>query len=327
MHITPRRIMTTLACSAALLGVAGAVPAARGFVGQQEQGAASKLIKQLGDESFDVRRNARNDLFKMGQSAIPALLAAALDKSNETGYSAVRILARMMKELQGDDAAAAKEALSKLAKGEDAIARQARESLEEAGRQPQRRVNGMRPGGGVFQFGGNGRNRSSQTTIVNGVQNTTVREPGVTVEISRDPNGSVSVTQTLEGKKPKTWKAKSLDELKKNHPEGFKVFEEYGRTAVVRVPDLEGLLAMPPMMDPFQGMDPFERFDRLDPFRRRRPAPKVDKEVKDAQLLIQDMSDLLRSLKRKSNAPELQRMESKLDALKRNLDRIQKAAQ
>ena len=133
---------------------------------------------------------------------------------------------------------------------------------------------------------------------------------------------------TDEGKKPKTWKAKSLDELKKDHPDGFKIYETYNRRMPsVVVPggldDLFGgdVFAMPPMRDPFQGGDPF------DVFRRRRQAPRAEKEIQDAELLMQDMAELLKSLKQKTNAPEVKRLESKLDALKRNMNRVKQQVQ
>ena len=49
--------------------------------------------------------------------------------------------------------------------------------------------------------------------------------------------------------------------------------------------------------------------------------------MQDAELLMQDMAELLKSLKQKTNAPEVKRLESKLDALKRNMNRVKQQVQ
>jgi hypothetical protein len=309
------------------MAVGGVAVTAGGLAAQEKSDTVGQLIKQLLNDSFDVRREAKQKLFELGPKAIPALKASALDKSSDTGFSAVRILSRMMNERPAADSQAARAALAELAKGDDALARQARESLEEA-RQP-----GLpggvprRPNMGGFGPGVNS-GRSSTTTIVNGVRSTTIREPGRQIQITVDPQGPVSITVTDEGKKPKTWSAKSLDQLKKDDPDGFKIYETYNRRMPIvvgpgRLGDLFGddLFAVPPMRDPFQGRDPFEGF------RRRRQAPRAEKEMQDAELLMQDMAELLKSLKQKTNAPEVKRLESKLDALKRNMNRVKQQVQ
>ena len=337
MNLSRRMIGLTVG-TGLLLAAAIAIPAKTLTAQERGVGTTSQLIKELGDDSFDVRRQARESLVKMGRQAVPALTATAMDKTKETGYSAVRILTRMMNELEANDSAAAKEALAKIAKGEDTIARQAREALEEAEQVQRRRpqgAQGMRqiPGGGLqFQMGGNGNTRSSQTSIINGVVNTKVTEPGRTVEIKKEPNGSVSVTVTDEGKKPKTWSANSVEELKQKHPDGHKLLEQYsGRNVRMAMPNMDDffnmnmddIMGMQQMMIPRMGRDPFGGADPFEQFRRRR-APQVSKEVQDAKLLVEDLQQLVSSMKKKSQATELKRMESKLDALKRSLDRVQK---
>lgn len=337
------RRIPAVALGAGLLIAAGvAVP--EGHLVAQERPAVdvNKLVNELVDDSFDVRRAAKEKLVRLGKLAVPALTAAAQDATNDTNYSAVRVLTRMARDLDGENANAAKTALQKIAKGNDIIARQARESLEEmqqAERRPQR--GGVRnfgiPGGRVDIIGGgNGNFRSSQTSIVNGVVNTKVTEQGRTVEIKRDPQGSVSVTLTEDGKKPQTWKADSLAELKTKHPKGHELLQKYsGNTRRMMIPRGGGLgINIDDLMEDMMGapmqfgaVDPFEQLDRLDPFRRRRrPAPQVSKEIKDAKLLTRDLADLVSSMKKKSASPELQRMQDKLEALQRSLDRIEKQA-
>ncbi|MFK7818465.1 MAG: hypothetical protein AB8G99_07090, partial [Planctomycetaceae bacterium] len=292
MNLSRRMIGLTVG-TGLLLAVAVAVPQS---LIAQERGLdrTGQLIQDLGNDSFDTRRQARESLVKMGRKAVPALTATALDKTKETGYSAVRILSRMMNELSGEDAAAAKSALQKIAKGEDTIARQAREAVEEAAQVQQRRQRrpGIQqmPGGGMqFQLGGNGNTRSSQTSIINGVVSTKVTEPGRTVEIKKDPNGQVVVTVTDEGKKPKTWSAKSAEELKTKHPEAHKLLQQYsGRVGRMAMPmddffnmNMDDIMGMQQMMIPRMGRDPFGGADPFEQFRRRRAprAPQVSKEV------------------------------------------------
>ena len=243
-------------------------------------------------------------------------------------------------ERRGPDADTAKAALQKIAKGDDVIARQAREVVEEAAKRKPfaggpgvRGIQGLPGGGNIqqFQFGGNGGNFRSRTTVINGVQSTTIRDGERVVKIERDPNGPVSITVTDPGKKPQSWKADSVEDLKKKQPEGFKMFEKYnkdnvrlGRLPRMRVPmglfdDLDRMMGMgggfgmgPMMMEPM---------DLDDPFGRRRAA-RAAKEVKDASLLAQDMAELVKSLKKKSKEPEVARLEAKIEALQRSLARV-----
>ena len=312
------RRLTPAALCAGLVIAGGSIVQTNVASGQQKKtsdGGVKQLIKQLEDDRFDKRREAREKLFELGEKAVPALTQTALDKTKETGYSAVRILSRMVKETTGKPAETAKAALQKIAKGDDAMARQARESLEEAETQrraPQR--GGLR---GMPLAGGG---RSSQTSVINGVVNTTVREPGRTVQIKKQPTGEVSITVTDEGQKPKTWSAKSEDELKKKHPDGFKLFQQYDQNNV-RIGI--GIGGIPQDMFDMLGRDPFGGRDPFDPFnRRRRVAPRVQKDIQDAELLMEDMSELLKSLKKKTKEPEVDRLERKLESLKRSVDRI-----
>lgn len=281
---------------------------------------AARLIAQLADKSFDVRRKARERLFEMGTAAVPALTATAQDRTKETGYSAVRILARMLREKPGGAADAARKALKKIAGGEDAMARQARESLEEAKQPARGDIQGIRR---IDPFGGNlqmrvGNGRSVQVSNNNGKKTITVREEGRTVTIVEDDN--ITVTSD-DGKNKKTYRAENLGELKKKHPEGWRLYSEYSKLAQmpqfprIRVP--QGFLA--PNIELFN--DPFFN----DPFgrpRRRGVAPQIKVELQDAEMLLEDMRELLNSLGKKSKHAEVARMKSKLAALERNLERI-----
>ena len=56
-----------------------------------------KLIEQLSSDSFDARREAKDQLASLGVRAVPALAEAA-GKDTDAAYSAVRILSRMLSE-------------------------------------------------------------------------------------------------------------------------------------------------------------------------------------------------------------------------------------
>jgi hypothetical protein len=80
------------------------------------------------------------------------------------------------------------------------------------------------------QAGGKGQTR--QVRVTNGVKQIDVSEDGRKVQITDDPAQGVKieVTESKDGKETKQkFSAKNVDELKKNSPEGYKVYEKYAQ--------------------------------------------------------------------------------------------------
>ena len=110
------------------------------------------------------------------------------------------------------------------------------------------------------------------------------------------------------------------------------MFEKYNKDNVRlgRLPRMRVPMGLLEEMDRMMGMGGgigmggpmmMEPMDLDDPFGRRRVA-RAAKEVKDASLLVQDMAELVKSLKKKSKEPEVARLEAKIEALQRSLARV-----
>ncbi len=294
-----------------------------------------KLIEQLSSDSFDARREAKDQLASLGVRAVPALAEAA-GKDTDAAYSAVRILSRMLSE--GDEAAvkAARKALQKLAEGKNAIARQARETLQEAdegGRAAQAGPGrlGLRAAANFLRTEVGPRGvRTVQRTVADGTERIMIREPDRTLQVTLSAEGEISVRliPTDARQKPATYEAASAKELREKHPEAWKLYEEARSAAAAGVP-VAPVPVVPGMPDLFRGdlNRQLEQMQRDRPARLRRlqglPDPEVETEIRDARLLVQDLTELVAAMKTKSKAAELARMEAKLDALKRSLDRIE----
>ena len=63
---------------------------------------------------------------------------------------------------------------------------------------------------------------------INGVKKIVANENGRKIQINDDPNQGIVVTVTENGK-AKKYEAKNADELKKKHPDGYKIYEKYSK--------------------------------------------------------------------------------------------------
>jgi hypothetical protein len=223
---------------------------------EERESDVAGLVQQLDADRFSDRQAASEKLAAAGASAIPALIEAAQTGAPETAARSVNILGDHL--MKGDPSvkAAAKTALETIAQGENAVAaRRAKAALEESERPqtPPLAANG-RPlpirifGGGIQggiqigQIGGNGQiqiqvaqNNGVQVRRVaiannNGVKQIEAEEGGRKVKIKDDPNNGIEmeVTETKDGKETtQRYQAKNADELKKNHPDAHKIYEQY----------------------------------------------------------------------------------------------------
>jgi hypothetical protein len=224
------------------------------------EGDLGEWVKQLDADRFTDRQAASEKLAAAGARAIPALIEAAQSGPPETAARAVNILGDHLTKGDAPTQAAAKSALETIAQGQNAVAaRRAKSALEES-QKPQPPAQNVRVlplrifGGGIqggIQIPGGGQiqiqvaqNNGAQVRRVavannNGVKQIDAQEGDRKVKIKDDPNNGIEmeVTETKDGKETtQKYQAKNADELKKNHPEAHKIYEQYNNQAQVRVP-------------------------------------------------------------------------------------------
>ena len=188
-------------------------------------------VKELNADSYRKRRAASINLQQVGKRAFPALIEATKDGNREVTTRAIHILKEHF-ESATDKAlkTAAKSALEKISSGTNRIAAgQAKEAITPAAkpnpvRRPRivRRVNIAPFGGGLprIQLPRAGAARRTNITINRNGQKTRIQIDGKKISIQvtqKDKNGK-DVVEIFE--------AKDLDELKKKHPNGYKIYQK-----------------------------------------------------------------------------------------------------
>jgi hypothetical protein len=219
----------------------------------------AELIRQLDADRFTDRQAASNKLEAAGERAIPHLIETAENGSVEASARAVNILAAHLSGRDAATKAAAREALEKLAESKNAsTARRAKGAIEESQKPqpataPARRairiigangriqIGGAVPGGQIqvqVQQRAVGGGRQVTITTVNGVKTINAVEGNRKVQIKDDPQNGIEmeVTETKDGKAvTEKYKAKNAEDLKKKHPDAYKIYDEYARQGGVQV--------------------------------------------------------------------------------------------
>ena len=282
---------------AAVKNSAAATNPATGAEQSKEDGAElARLIRQLDSDRFADRQRASDELARRGARAIPALEKAALGESREATTRSIDLLKRHFREGSPDAKAAAKAALEKIQAGDNNVAsRAAKEALEpEPAKRPPGAplVRGFAPAQIQIRMrAAPGNGQRIQVRIANGVKTTEVQEQGKKITIQDDPNNGIKVeiTEKKNGKDvTKKYSAKNKDELKKKHPEAYKVYQKYnqGRGGIrVRAVQIGGLpLRIPAArLVPARRLEPRNQIaDRLD---------KVGKQLEEARQSIKKIAD------------------------------------
>ncbi len=170
------------------------------------------LIKRLGDDDFRVREEATEELFKCGKPALPELTKAVENENPEIQLRAQTLITRIE--------AASKPAVADVGPNNPNNIRINR---------------GMMNGRAQVQFNGRmvvangGQVSRISVSTNNGIKTVDADENGVQVSIKESPDGiDMSITRPVDGK-PVTEdiKAKDAEELKKDNPEAFKLYEKY----------------------------------------------------------------------------------------------------
>lgn len=191
----------------------------------------ASLIKQLDADESEVREKASRRLAEIGKSAIPALTDTVLNGRPEPSHRAFNILAKHFESKDKATKAAATAALESIVeKGRLAQASKAEAVLESPSQQGPFRI----LGGRILPQGA----KKVTAKTVNGVKEIEAEEADRKVKIKDDPKNGIEmeITTSKNGKETtKKYKAKSADDLKKNHPDAHDTYEKYTK-APVRIP-------------------------------------------------------------------------------------------
>lgn len=195
-----------------------------------------KWARELDSDNFDTRQDATRKLSNAGKQAIPVVTKAAEGDSLEATTRAVDVLKKLHQSTDKETKDSAQKALEGLSKSSNkSAARKAVAALtpeKPAGEDPNN------PNGVIIQgIGGNiqivpgARIARMQVQNNNGNKSIEVEEDGKKIKITEDKEGiAVTVTEKVDGKeKSSSYKAKDAEELKKNHPEGHKLWEKYAK--------------------------------------------------------------------------------------------------
>lgn len=215
----------------------------------------AQWIKELDHDDFKTRQQAKEHLIAAGKAAIEPLEAALQEGNLEVLSQGMAILRTHSQGNNAELRDAAKAALEKIRAGNNATAAQrAREILEPA---PAVELNpntgrAVRAAPGRFRVIPNGaipaipiplQAQQGNIQLVpaaqiqiqaraiaengNGERQIKVNENGKEVEITENKEG-IKITQTENGK-TQEYKAKDVEELKKNHAEGYKLYGKYAQ--------------------------------------------------------------------------------------------------
>lgn len=206
------------------------------------QAEVARHIKTLAEGDLLQRLETTSKLLKMGQAAVAPLAKEAGEGRKETMYHCFDVLTRLLASNNAETSAATKVELTKLTQSPNRpVALRANSALqlgEILGARAARRPAPARIPAGPnvvpnvqLNVALNGANAVKvQTTVINDERVVQVERGDERIEI-RDKSGKdivVRQTRTVDGKlKTDEFKAADSDELKKNHPEAFKLYEQY----------------------------------------------------------------------------------------------------
>lgn len=298
----------------------------------------AELIQQLEANRFSKRQHASQKLLDAGKAAIPALAEAAMGEGRETTSRAIEILKKHFQSSDEATQAAAKTALEKIVQGTNGqAARAAEQALNPKKAEPPQppgiQLRGV-PGAQMQlqiqiqgALGGNGKRVTMHN--LNGVKTIDAQDGNRKVKITDDPNNGIKmeVTETKDGKdETKKYEAKNADELKKNHPDAHKLFEEYSKPGGgIQI----GGIQLQPGINPVPE-ELFKQMQRgalpnipgleipgmLNQDAQRRLAEQLEK----SQKLLDDAKQTAKSLGEKSAADEVKKLLDLLDEAKQELD-------
>jgi hypothetical protein len=223
-----------LAGSLAAVRAADDPPPSKGEEPPSAGGAATeidRLVAQLDAPGYSERQSAGEKLAALGAAALPALEKVAKGESLEVTTRAIELLKKLLDSSEASTRTDARQALQRLAKGDRPRASRlaqdvlkAKEQEDAASAVPAFNRFGqigiqIVPGINVRQF---------RVQNANGSREINVEEGNRKIKIN-DGNGQpikIEVTTKTNGKdSTEKYEAKDVDELKKKHPEAYKIYQ------------------------------------------------------------------------------------------------------
>ena len=137
-----------------------------------------------------------------------------------------------------------------------------------------------------------------QIRVNNGVKEIEVRENGCQTKITDDPNQGIKieVAETKDGKETKrTYAAKNVEDLKKNHPEGYQLYEKYAKQQPGGFPLQFQIAGGLPLGGGMQAARPLAE---------KSPKPVAAMALKQAQYLVENAVKQLERVQPSSGKPE-----------------------
>lgn len=269
-------------------------------------------IRDLDSDSFNARQDATKHLVNAGEAAIPKIVQAAGKGSLEVATRAIGVLKELLKVDPTEKAA--RKALEKLTKSDNrSVARRAAEALkpeEKADPNAPQIIGG--PGGIRIQVQGGGAARVIQIQAQangNGQKKIEVQEDGKKISIDEDAGGiEMKVTEKVNGKEEtKTYKAKDADDLKKKHPEAYKLYEKYANH---KGPQVIRNLPIRPIIG---GVPQFQRGGAN---------AKARAQLKEAQKQLDSARERLKELAEKSAGDDFKKIQDQLEKLREQLEQV-----
>jgi hypothetical protein len=194
-----------------------------------------RLVAELDAPRYSERQSASEKLAALGAAAIPALEKAAKAESLEVATRAIELLKKLLDASEASTRTDARQALQRLAKSErPKAARLAEEALkakeqEEAANSAQG-ING-RFGVNAIQIvvGNNARQVRVQNN--NGKREISIDEGARKIKINDGAGQPIKIevtTRKTTGKdSTEKYEAKDVEELKKKHPEAYKIYKDW----------------------------------------------------------------------------------------------------
>ncbi len=186
------------------------------------------LVKQLDSDRFADRQAASQELEKIGRAAIPALAEAAGGDSLEVTVRSIDILRKLGESEDETLQKESKTALKKIAESDcPSAARRAQDALK-ALEPPPAAPHQIMPGAIQLNVAGGARRVSVKN--INGVKEIDAEEGDRKVKVVDDPKSGIKmeVTTKKNGKEvTEKYEAKNEEELKKKHPEAYKIYKKY----------------------------------------------------------------------------------------------------
>jgi hypothetical protein len=280
-------------------------------------------VKELDSDEFEVRQAATRKLIEAGRAAIEEVAKAAEGNSLEVTSRSIEILAKLLASDDEGVKTAARRALEQLARSPNRSAAQRAEGILNPTPPELPNVPAFRGGRAPIQIqglqvlGGGGRVRISNN---NGQKTIEVDEPHRKVKIEESPEGAIkmSITETVDGKeKTSNYEAKNADELKKNHPDAHKVYEQYAKQNALNVigniqiqafPGGQGIRVMPAL-----------------PARLFPQARRAAEQIESAKKQLQEAADLLAKLSEgKIATDDIKKLTEQIQAAQKQLDEAKK---